>query len=342
MYGIEERKKRWMDALSENDGAGHLFMINFDDEPLALPHPWPDQKAERIEWALKVYEARMERTTWLRDDSIPYVYAFTGTEIFAEALGCDVYRPDNDMPCAIPFIMSPADAAKVRVPRLEDSSLAMLFDIADELRQRAGDDALLRIVDIQSPIDIAAIMWDKADFYTSMVLCPEAFLELAAKVKELLTAFLDAWFARYGREFVAHYPDYYMPYGVTLSADEIGAVSAEQFNAYFLPELVDLSERYGQIGIHSCANSRHQWEGFREVPNLRLLNLNQPLEIVREAYGYFAEEVVHMHSWCGDGEPWTWVDTYPEGARVVLQVAADSRDQARMLSDRLWQTCRRQ
>ena len=69
---------------------------------------------------------------------------------------------------------------------------------------------------------------------------------------EILTAFLDEWFARYGDEYIAHHPDYYMSKGMTLSEDEIGACGTDVFESMFLPELVSLSEYYGGIGIHCC------------------------------------------------------------------------------------------
>ena len=38
-------------------------------------------------------------------------------------------------------------------------------------------------------------------------------------VKELMFEFLDEWFRRYGPSFMAHYPAYYMPNGITMSED---------------------------------------------------------------------------------------------------------------------------
>ena len=176
----------------------------------------------------------------------------------------------------------------------------------------------------------------------ALIDAPEAVLELAGKVTQLLTQFLDEWFSRYGAEFIAHYPAYYMPVGITLSEDEVGSVSTELFEKLFLPELVGLSERYGGIGIHCCANARHQWESLKTIPDLRMLNLVQSEDELRAAYEFFATHVPQMHSWCGDGEPWTWPRQYPEGARVVMQAPAENREEALALADRLWEACGRE
>jgi len=313
----------------------HVFLVRLKENGPERPLPHPDKKRERIEWAWRQYQEQMSRAEWLDDDAIPHLDVYTGTEIFAEAFGCEVRRPADNMPFALPLVSKASEAADLGVPDLDAPCLRLLFEIADELRARAGPDAVLKMVDIQSPMDIAALVWNKSDFYVALVEEPEAVRELAGKVKRLLISFLDEWFSRCGADFVAHYPDYYMPRGVTLSEDEIGAVGADAFDDLFLPELVELSNRYGGIGIHCCANARHQWEGLKRVPGLRLLNLVQRPEALREAYPYFASHAAQMHGWCGDGDPLSWVEALPADSRVVLEVPAESRVQAAELSLRL-------
>jgi hypothetical protein len=184
------------------------------------------------------------------------------------------------------------------------------------------------MVDLQSPMDIAALIWEKRGFYAALVEDPPAVRELARRVRGLLTAFLDEWRARYGEACIAHYPDYYLPRGISLSEDEIGAVSPRVFEELFLPELEELSGRYGGIGIHCCAHARHQWEGLKRIPGLMLLNLVQPESVLREAYGCFARRVPQMHAWCGEGDPAGWPARMPTGSRIVFQVNAGSRERA--------------
>jgi hypothetical protein len=336
---IAPRTVRWTRFL-EDPGAGHLFTITYLPDEEAPPLPWRELRDERVTWAWRKFERQMARAEWLRDDTLPFLDMRTGTEIFAEAFGCTVHFPDDNMPFALPLVHSAQEADALSVPELSTSSVAYLFDMADELVARAGHGALLRLVDIQSPMDIAALIWEKSSFYPALIEAPEAVLALAEKVKTFLTAFLDAWFGRYGPAFIAHYPDYYMPQGITLSEDEVGAVSHRVYRELFLPELSELSERYGGIGVHCCAHARHQWQGFLDIPNLRLINLVQPEEVLTEAYRFFAA-IPQMHSWCGEGDPWMWPTTYPAGARVVIQATATTRDEAQRLADRLWIACGR-
>jgi len=76
--------------------------------PPPIVRAWPWLKAERIEAAWQSYNAMLEQSEWLDDDLVPYMPVSTGTEIFAEALGCAVYRPDDNNPFAIPFVHTPA------------------------------------------------------------------------------------------------------------------------------------------------------------------------------------------------------------------------------------------
>ena len=212
--------------------------------------------------------------------------------------------------------------------------------MADELARRAGPGALFRMVDLQSPMDVAALIWDKTDFYAALLENPEAVTDLVEKVKTLQFNFLDEWFRRYGREFIAHFPEYYLPQGVTLSVDEIGAVSGKMFLKYFLPDLNQFSERYNGLGIHCCANARHQWEHFKKISGLRLLNIYNRADILREAYPFFADFVAQWHIEDEDTSPVPlaplgWLKEIPANAHFVLDVTADSREHALQLSEEL-------
>jgi len=337
-YPIERRKQRWRAFLAPGAPEGFMFFVRYTDPGVArvpCPPRWPEKRRERIEWAWREYEIACAQAEWLHDDFVPYLDNLTGTEIFAEAFGCPVQRPDHTMPYSRPIVFTPADAARLATPAWEDTPLACLFEIADELAGRGGPAATQRLVDIQSPMGIVAEIWNKADLFCAMIESPDAVKELAAKVKTLLTAFHNEWRQRYGTAFVAHCPDYFMEGGITLSEDEVGSVSAEMFEEFFLPDLIELSERYGGIGIHCCAFARHQWQHFARVPGLRLINLSQRANekrdphYITDAYRFFAPLAVQMHEaftvaeLCAEHLPYM-----SPGARIVYQIETATRDEA--------------
>jgi hypothetical protein len=332
---IRRRQDRWDRATRRESPPGFLFLVRCAD-PDQPPRPplWPDRKQERIEWIWGDYQRQMRRAAWLDDDAVPHLNMLTGTEIFAEAFGCRVHRPSDNMPFALPLIHSAAEVDRIRVPELSASSLAYLFDMAGELQRRAPE-AVFRLPDVQSPMDIAALILEKTAFFTALIESPDALRELAGKVRALLTAFLDEWFRRYGTRYVAHYPDYFMTGGMTLSEDEVGAVNPEMFDEFFLPELAALSQRYGGIGMHCCANARHQWPGFLRIPNLRVLNICQPLEVATATYPFFGRGPLHWHGNIASGPVETWPRQYPAEARFVIETQAQTPEDARRVAGAL-------
>jgi hypothetical protein len=334
IHGSAARVGRWQKFMSGAAEVPYVFMVRYADPPRQKPLPRPENDAARLEWAWNNYLQGLERMSWLADDSLAYLDCLGGTELFAQAFGCPVHYPDNDMPFARPVIHSAAEVSRIKVPTLDAPVLARQFKFADELRRRAGPQALVRTVDVQSPMDIAALIWDKNDFYSALLEAPAAVRELSAKVLELLTAFLDEWFSRYGRQHVAHYPDYLMPRGLTLSEDEIGVVSPELFIDLFLPELATLSSHFGGIGIHCCAHSRHQWDNLLKIPNLRLLNLVRPVDQRQQVYRHFAAHTQQWNDISTMAEVQWLVDQVPT-ARAVLEEVAGSREEACQLLENL-------
>ena len=97
---------------------------------------------------------------------------YTGTDIFAAAFGCPAHYPEDDMPFALLLIQTAEEVEALSVPGLDSPSIAQLFEIASELRRRAGMDVVLRIPDIQSPMDIAALIWEKGAFLRALLQAP--------------------------------------------------------------------------------------------------------------------------------------------------------------------------
>ncbi len=338
---IEARKGRWRALMRPGAGPGFVFQIDVAEPPPPAPPPLTRANAAaRVEWAWRLYQHQCRQAALVADDRLPFLTNVTGTEIFAEAFGCRVHHPPGSNPCAVPLVRTPAEADRLRVPDLSTSSLAYLFAIADELRRRGGPDCLMKPVDTQTPMDIAAQIWDKTEFLAALVEAPDAVLGLAFKARRLLTAFFDEWFRRYGTEHIAHYPDYLMTGGITVSEDEIGVVTPEMFNRFFRDELAELSARFGGLGVHCCANSRHQWANLKALPGLRLLNLDkppaEPPAFIRDAYAFFGNSVVQMHGgWQPPGAPPEVVRGLPFPARVVWEFRAPDAARAAAWAERI-------
>lgn len=336
---VQERFDRWI-RFVEDGTEPFMFIVNYPNGVGERPFP-NHNYAERIDWAARTYEADLHHIEKVTDDLVPCLRTVTGTEVFAEAFGCPVERPEDHMPYARPMINVTKDISGIRVPDPFDTPLAKLFEIAEALRERFGSDALMKLPDIQSPMGIAALILDKSAFLTALIDEPAAVRDLAGMTMELLTTFLDEWYRRYGTDYAAHHPDYCMRRGVTLSEDEIGSVSNAMFEEFFLPDLISLSRRYGALGIHCCADCRHHWSSLLKIPDLLVLNLStnwlqEPDITCRDAYQFFAGKLAQYHRGREfEGEPWTWPDQVPPNARPVLTIPAESENEATAIAARL-------
>jgi len=321
---LNERKQRWLDLY---EGKKRTVVIIDHADYGIRPFPVPGKMDAFFDWNIRRYLVMMEHAEWLDDDTIPYVTAGMGTDIFAGAFGCPVYYPDDSNPYARPCVFNVNDLAKLKQPKLENSSLMKVLEFGHKLHITAPE-AMIQLPDIQSPLDIAALIWEKADFFMTMLDEPQAIKDLLEMVYILETEFLDLWFKTFGREFIAHYPHYYMPFGITLSEDEIGSINTEQFKEFVLPMINKLSLHFGgKIGIHCCANARHQWELIKTIPGLILFNMGQQHD---------ANNMTRMISELYRNGPVIWArspeqnECYDIHSLAVLQGHAESKEQALM------------
>jgi len=297
---IQNRKKRWIDFLSMDSEIKRLLITTiykFEIENLAKLATVliPGNKQKRIDYILEKYEKMLEQMQWLEDDSIPYLSFFTGSEIFAEAFGCKVKHPNSNLPFSIPIIKTSGEVTKLKVPNLYDSTLFKHFEIADEVIKRTGKDITTGLTDTPGPFEVAAQIWDKNEFFIALIKEPEAVKELTAKIMQLQIAFFDEWFSRYGNEFIAPFPNFYMKGGLYISNDEVGSINEQMFLDFVLDDLNTLSKRYGGLGMHCCANADHQWNNFKKIEDLHILNLVRPVDICLKAYKYFEDHCAQIH-----------------------------------------------
>jgi len=113
------------------------------------------------------------------------------------------------------------------------------------------------------------------------------------------------------------------------------------FREFFRDELTVLSKHFGGLGIHCCADARHQWENFRDLPGLKVMNHNAPptreaREYLLDAVRFYGARVVQMPiGWVPDGSPDTWPMRFPQGARIVFEVPAADASMAAAIANRL-------
>jgi hypothetical protein len=200
-----------------------------------------------------------------------------GTHLYAAAFGSPVHRYDDSNPAAMPFLTSGVEADRVAEPDIWTApTLYRVFELARAVQDRLGADVWLGPPDCQTGFDTACLIWDK-----TAILCALADPEEAAAVKRLAgkcASLFRRTMAELRREFPtlspAHCPCHWVPpeLGPWVSNDECGAVSTAMFEEFMLPELVELSQTFGSMGMHCCAAAEHQFASFATIPNFYAFN----------------------------------------------------------------------
>jgi len=109
------------------------------------------------------------------------------------------------------------------------------------------------------------------------------------------------------------------------------------FNDFFIDELRVLSDKYGQIGIHCCADSKHQWGNFKQVPNLKLLNLHRNAAEITESIDVFRDFTVQMpNAFDSGGIENTFSHLSSDEGYIAFWDTASNREEALRILDK-WQ-----
>lgn len=344
----QEREKRgFLTDLFVGPSRGHAIIIDHEPPPydwragdVAISDRPMKECADRL---VRDFEARLAWHEAVGDDGIPYVKILTGTELFAAAFDCKVHIYEDSPPCALPRVRTPEEADRLPESSLTARPLARVFEVAQLVRERVGPEAPISVPDIQSPFDIAALIWRKEDLFVAMHQRPEAVKRLVDKCQGLLVAFLEEFKRQHPSCNLCHCPNAWAPpeLGVWLSEDEVGSFSTAMFAEFCLPVLTSLSERFGGIFVHCCASADHQYGGFREIPALRGMNRVFQAPGPRPAIEAFSGHSVLMVAWTGEENVLDMLDMALPDTRFLFNLAVRPVDEAKRVYERLRGRCPR-
>jgi len=341
-----ERNRSHLARLFAGSFPGHAVVMSAESACPPLPGDvtCPDRPVGLwVDRALRQYEAELRVLAELDDDSVPVARITTGTQLFAAAFGCRVHLFVDSPPCALPLVETAHQADALVEPEPDAGPLARVYEAAARLRERLGPDVPIRVPDIQSPFDIAALIWRKESLYTAVVDHPEAVKRLVSKCTRLLRRFLCRFMAEVGECSLAHCPDVWAPpeLGCWLSEDEAGAMSPAMFEEFCLPPLIELSEAFGGLFVHCCATADHQYPNFRRIPNLRGLNRVFQAPGPRPAIEAFTPGTVLMVAWTGIEACREMLDMALRETRFLFNMPAEPLGQAKATYERMREWCPR-
>ena len=344
MKKLESQKQFFKDLFSNSAFPGHGVRVNLapgPEEINILTHGSIEDRAQlgRKKFLLDCEYAGPAGS--IGDDRVPMLQAWSGTEVFAAAFGCKVHRPQDNAPFALPVVSDAGEADKLKEPDIYSGPLGEIFKLADRLVELCGTGYPVRICDIQSPFDIAALIWKKETFFLALVESPDAVHRLLKKVTKTMIGFIRAFRDRYKDVCLVHHPDLWMPpeLGICLSEDDIGSISSRCFEEFCLPCLQQLSVEFGGISMHSCANSQHQWDGFLKLSGIRYLNLSHPPTDLGVSIEKFSGKAVLVP---GGKEARECVSLAKPDTRFFFCFSAESVEKAREMTKEIKRLCKRQ
>ncbi len=305
----------------ENEKPGRYTL---SERPLNDWLPWIIEKHEK-------WSAFHER---VGDDGIACADIMTPTHIYAAAFGCPVHDFENSNPAAMPLVNNAGEADQLTQPSIENSpTLVRILELAELVQERLGKETPLSAVDYQSGYDIAAQIWEKSDFMCAMVMDPHAVKRLSAKCAAMLKEFYTVLRQRFPQMNPCHCPGSWTPpeLGPWLSNDECGAMSKAMFEEFCLPELIDLSETFGGLGMHCCADAEHQFPSFNKIPNFYGFNrvpAKRGFEPILEHFGG-PDAPVHVLSWVAEEQIKMLIANAAPGTRFIFNKIVESEDDAK-------------
>jgi hypothetical protein len=240
------------------------------------------------------------------NDNVPLVKLSTGTQIYAAAFGCPVHTYADNPPCALPRVRTADEADKLSVPDIwKTRGLYRIFELGYALQKELGKDIYLGPCDMQTGFDTASLVWNKEDFFYAMADDDEkpAVKRLIDKCAALYKDVLLALRREFPRMSPCHCPEAWCPpeLGPWMSNDECGAMSVAMFEEFCLPEMIDLAETFGGIGMHCCADAEHQFASFRKIPNFYAFNRVSAKRGYMPLISSFAGQTFPVHCLCWMG-----------------------------------------
>jgi hypothetical protein len=194
---------------------------------------------------------------------------------------------------------------------------------------------------MQTGFDTAALIWEKENFLRAMADPQEkdAVKRLSGKCAGLLKQFLREFRQEFGRCSPCHCPDVWAPpeMGPWVSNDECGAFSTRMFEEFCLPELLDLTQTFGGLGMHCCASAEHQFLAFRRIPNFYAFNRVAARQGYRPILGPLggADGPVHVLGWLSAEESEGLIQQAPEGTRFIFNLLGATLEDAKAWLERM-------
>ncbi len=210
-------------------------------------------------------------------DELPYLEAWIGTGVYANAFGCEYVFREAAAPHVHYKYHKIEEVKGIDYPDWRKSPVMnMVLECADALKDTTGGRIPLALTDTQSAFDTATLILDAAEFFTACYSDEEIVMEFMEKINNLIIEFSREQAMRIGDALVAK-PGHIMasaPFlkGISVSDDNL-AVSSPHINELIsLPFNRKLAEEFGGLAIHSCGVWSHTMSALAKIPGVFMID----------------------------------------------------------------------
>lgn len=192
----------------------------------------------------------------LADFSTVSTAAYWGGERYKSAGGCTGIRP---------VIETAADVGKVRPAPADGGDVEKAVRLWRAVSTELQTDRLpCSLIDIQGPLNTAALLWKQDEFMMAMIEQPEAVHALLEQVTEQLIEIVKTMIEKIGQIAGPLWPYIWLPadIGIGIAEDYMPLVSPKLYREFGIPYVRRISEAFGGIFIHCCGTYEHQLDNL--------------------------------------------------------------------------------
>jgi len=231
--------------------------------------------------------------------NIPRLVADFGTVSTAAYWGGRVRLPVGGCLSIEPIIYSAeqADLATPGEPSGGDCArgLKLYRDVCDRLET---DQLYTTTMDIQGPLNTAALIWEQSDFMVAMLETPDAVHRFLDRVTNHLISIIECYIQGAGGRICGNvWPYIWLPpdIGIGITEDYMPLLSAAMYREFGLPYVERISQRFGGLFVHCCGTYEHQLRNLRESSmNLLGLEFSYPYTRPEALFETFGDSVVFV------------------------------------------------
>jgi hypothetical protein len=232
----------------------------------------------------------------LPSDTLPHLNPWFGTGMYAEAFGCEYFWRKGTSPACHYKYHHIDEIRDIEKPNISQGKIfKMALSAIDYFKEKTNGKLPMCFSDTQSPSDIATLVLDAVEVFTSYYTEPETMHQFHTIITELVIEFSKLQMKSIG-DCIAK-PGQVMsscgskPFGISLSDDNLAVCSPKINEEFLLPYDDMIGAAFGGVALHSCGDWGHTMPLLTKMKHVKMIDCAlsgdpkpTPPELIRDAF----------------------------------------------------------